>query len=47
MQNYRHVISELVPIWRLEMIREGLTFDDVLLVPQHSEIGSRSKDVDI
>jgi IMP dehydrogenase len=29
------------------MIREGLTFDDVLLVPQHSEIGSRSKDVDI
>lgn len=29
------------------MIRDGLTFDDVLLVPQHSEIGSRSKDVDI
>jgi IMP dehydrogenase len=29
------------------MIREGLTFDDVLLVPQHSDIGSRSKDVDI
>jgi IMP dehydrogenase len=28
------------------MIREGLTFDDVLLVPQHSEIGSRS-DVDL
>jgi len=29
------------------MIREGLTFDDVLLVPQHSDITSRSKDVDI
>lgn len=29
------------------MIREGLTFDDVLLVPQHSDIESRSKDVDI
>lgn len=29
------------------MIREGLTFDDVLLVPQHSDIKSRSKDVDI
>lgn len=29
------------------MIREGLTFDDVLLVPQYSDIGSRSKDVDI
>lgn len=28
------------------MIHEGLTFDDVLLVPQHSEIGSRSS-VDI
>jgi IMP dehydrogenase len=28
------------------IIREGLTFDDVLLVPQHSEVGSRS-DVDI
>lgn len=28
------------------MIREGLTFDDVLLVPQHSTIGSRA-DVDI
>lgn len=27
------------------MIREGLTFDDVLLVPQHSDIDSRSKDV--
>lgn len=27
-------------------IREGLTFDDVLLVPQHSKIGSRSE-VDI
>ena len=24
-------------------IREGLTFDDVLLVPQHSAVGSRSK----
>lgn len=24
------------------MIREGLTFDDVLLVPQHSTVGSRS-----
>lgn len=29
------------------MIREGLTFDDVLLEPQHSKIGSRYKDVDI
>jgi len=29
------------------MIREGLTFDDVLLVPQHSDIKSRSTDVDI
>ena len=29
------------------MIREGLTFDDVLLVPQHSDITSRSRDVDI
>lgn len=29
------------------MIREGLTFDDVLLVPQHSTIESRSRDVDI
>lgn len=29
------------------MIREGLTFDDVLLVPKHSDIESRSKDVDI
>lgn|SRR5574337_52946 len=29
------------------MILEGLTFDDVLLVPQHSDIGSRSRDVDI
>lgn len=29
------------------IIREGLTFDDVLLEPQHSRIGSRSKDVDI
>jgi len=29
------------------MIREGLTFDDVLLVPQHSTVNSRSKDVDI
>ncbi len=29
------------------MIREGLTFDDVLMVPQYSDIGSRSKDVDI
>lgn len=29
------------------MIREGLTFDDVLLVPQYSDIESRSKDVDI
>lgn len=29
------------------MIREGLTFDDVLLVPQHSDIESRAKDVDI
>ena len=29
------------------IIREGLTFDDVLLVPQYSDIGSRSKDVDI
>lgn len=29
------------------MIREGLTFDDVLLVPQYSDIGSRSRDVDI
>lgn len=28
------------------MIREGLTFDDVLLVPQHSTVNSRSK-VDI
>src|SRR5271157_2221974 len=28
------------------MIREGLTFDDVLLVPQHSTVKSRS-DVDI
>lgn len=28
-------------------IREGLTFDDVLLVPQHSEIDSRSTGVDI
>ena len=28
------------------MIRDGLCFDDVLLVPQHSEVGSRS-DVDI
>ncbi len=25
------------------MIREGLTYDDVLLVPQHSSIDSRSK----
>lgn len=25
------------------MIREGLTFDDVLLVPQHSDVESRSK----
>lgn len=32
--------------WRLPMIREGLTFDDVLLVPQHSDVESRSK-VDI
>jgi IMP dehydrogenase len=29
------------------IIREGLTFDDVLLVPQHSDIGSRSRDVDV
>lgn len=29
------------------MIREGLTFDDVLLVPAYSDIGSRSKDVDV
>lgn len=29
------------------MIREGLTFDDVLLVPQHSTVKSRSTDVDI
>jgi len=29
------------------MIREGLTFDDVLLVPQYSDIESRSKDVDV
>lgn len=29
------------------MIREGLTFDDVLLVPQYSEIESRSKDVSV
>src|SRR6185369_2606215 len=28
------------------MIREGVTFDDVLLVPQHSTVESRSK-VDI
>jgi IMP dehydrogenase len=28
-------------------IREGLTFDDVLLVPQHSEIGSRATDIDL
>lgn len=29
------------------MIREGLTFDDVLLVPKHSTVKSRSTDVDI
>lgn len=29
------------------IIREGLTFDDVLLVPQHSKVKSRSTDVDI
>lgn len=29
------------------MILEGLTFDDVLLVPQHSDVKSRSTDVDI
>lgn len=29
------------------MIREGLTFDDVLMVPQHSDIDSRDKDVNI
>lgn len=29
------------------MIREGLTFDDVLLVPQYSDVKSRSTDVDI
>jgi len=28
-------------------IRDGITFDDVLLVPQHSDVESRSKDVDI
>jgi len=28
-------------------IREGLTFDDVLLVPQHSDVNSRESDVDI
>lgn len=27
----------------MNIIKDGLTFDDVLLVPQHSEIGSRSK----
>lgn len=32
---------------RLHMIREGLTFDDVLLVPQHSTIKSRLTDVNI
>lgn len=29
------------------MIREGLCFDDVMMVPQHSEVASRSTDVDI
>lgn len=29
------------------MIREGLTFDDVMMVPQHSDVESRSTDVDI
>lgn len=29
------------------MIREGLTFDDVLLVPSYSTVKSRSKDVDL
>lgn len=29
------------------MIRDGLTFDDVLLVPQHSKVKSRTTDVDI
>lgn len=42
-----NVISILVLAWRSPMIREGLTFDDVLLVPQYSDIESRSKDVDI
>jgi len=29
------------------MIRDGLTFDDVLLIPQHSDVESRSTDLDI
>jgi IMP dehydrogenase len=29
------------------MIREGLTFDDVLLVPAHSDVKSRTTDIDI
>jgi IMP dehydrogenase len=32
--------------WRYSMIREGLTFDDVLMVPKYSTVKSRSTDVD-
>lgn len=28
--------------WRTGIIEEGLTFDDILMVPVHSEIESRS-----
>lgn len=42
MRNY----CRLYFVWRFNMIRDGLTFDDVLLVPNYSDIESRA-DIDI